>query len=82
MGTNESARPDSCTSSSRPDRPTDNGQGKCSRFFTASSDQKAVIDGICWWSGGGERRSMQTVPVKEWEKSAVDCLDIVADASK
>ena len=31
MGTNESARPDSCTSSSRPDRPTDNGQGKCSR---------------------------------------------------
>ena len=25
---------------------------------------------------------MQTVPVKEWEKSAVDCLDIVADASK
>ena len=30
----------------------------------------------------GGRRSMQTVPVKEWENSAVDCLDIVADASK
>jgi len=25
---------------------------------------------------------MQTVPVKEWEKSAVDCLHIVADASR
>ena len=32
--------------------------------------------------GRGGRSSMQTVPVKEWEKSAVDCLDIVADASK
>ena len=29
------------------------------QFFTASSDQKGVIDGICWWCGGGRGREKE-----------------------
>ena len=53
-------------------------------IFSASSDQKAVMtESAAGVVVGREKEYANSfsIPVKEWGKSAVDCLDIVADAS-
>jgi len=60
-------------------------QSRLDTIFPTSSDQKAVMtESAADVVVGREKEygNSFSIPVKEWGKSTVDCLDIVADASK
>ena len=60
-------------------------QSRLDTIFPTLSDQKAVMTECAADVVVGREKEYGnsfSIPVKEWGKSAVDCLDIVADASK
>jgi len=60
-------------------------QSRLHTIFPTLSDQKAVMTECAADAVVGREKEYAnsfSIPVKEWGKSTVDCLDIVADASK